>query len=243
MMHNLFVRKGLVTMACSTFPTQRAEAYPSVRCGGWLAQIITSTVTFSPLKGLSLHAVEQHNHHWANCFKYRCINTCSVLERLELADTSLLKCNTLSIMLWWKLMLDAAYWVTSIAAMPLQERCLSAKNSILIHRFHPLDSCGGLPDPCLPLSCHHIKPVSWTEAPPLPAIKILIPYLLLSAADMQKYPHRCSTVTSLRGEWRCLHVAAHTRAHTHTQDFPLCGTSLYVNLKSLFSLRWKDDQM
>lgn len=28
-------------MACSTFPTQRAGAYPSVHRGGWLTQIIT----------------------------------------------------------------------------------------------------------------------------------------------------------------------------------------------------------
>lgn len=61
-------KKGLVTMACSTFPAQRAGAYPSVHRGGWQTQIITIPVAFSPLKGQSLHAVEQHNNHWPDCF-------------------------------------------------------------------------------------------------------------------------------------------------------------------------------
>lgn len=36
-----------------------------------------------------------------------------------------------------------------------------SQNSGLIHQFCPLDSCGGRPNPCLPLTliCHHIKPV------------------------------------------------------------------------------------
>lgn len=62
-------RKGLVTMACSTFPTQRAGAYPSLCRRGWLTQIITITVAFSPLKGRRLHAVGQHNNRWPNRFE------------------------------------------------------------------------------------------------------------------------------------------------------------------------------
>lgn len=95
-----------------------------------------------------------------------------------------------------------------------------SQNTSLIR---PLDSCGGLPDPCLPLSCRHVKPVSRTEAPALPAIKILISYLLLSAADVQKYPHRCSSVTCLTGEWRRLYISA----HTHTN---ICACTLRISL-------------
>lgn len=59
----------LVTMACSTFPTQRAAAYPSLCRRGWLTQIITITVAFSPLTGRSRHAVGQHNNRRPNRFK------------------------------------------------------------------------------------------------------------------------------------------------------------------------------
>lgn len=101
MLHNLFVKKGLVTMACSTFPTQRAGAYPSVHRGGWLTQIITITVTFSPLKAQSLHAVEQHNHQWPNSLTYRIINTWCVMERLEFAGDFFSRIN-----------LNAAHWAS-----------------------------------------------------------------------------------------------------------------------------------
>lgn len=96
-----------------------------------------------------------------------------------------------------------------------------SQNCGLIHQLCPLDSRGGQPNPCLPLAliCHHIKPVSQQKPWRWPAIKILIWYLLLSPLDMQKYPHRCFSL-SHRHKWMFWWVHTGLQmcpcAHTHT---------------------------
>ena len=104
-----------------------------------------------------------------------------------------------------------------------------SQNCGLIHQLCPLNSRGGQPNPCLPLAliCHHIKPVSQQKPWRWPAIKILIWYLLLSPLDMQKYPHRCFSLSHWH-KWMfwwvhtglqmcpCAHTHTHTHAHTHT---------------------------
>ena len=104
-----------------------------------------------------------------------------------------------------------------------------SQNCGLIHQLCPLNSRGGQPNPCLPLAliCHHIKPVSQQKPWRWPAIKILIWYLLLSPLDMQKYPHRCFSL-SHRHKWMFLWV------HTGLQMCPCAHTHTHAQSKWVF---------